>query len=1182
NNFRYIILIIFFTLYSWLGITQNTDNGQPFFTNYTPEEYNAHIQTWDIGKDSRGIVYAANVDGLLEYDGNDWNLHPLPEDATGRSLDFDREGRVFFGTNESFGYFEPLENGKLTYISLSDSFKIKGVSDVWNTTVIDSNVFYRTYNHVYVYNGDTVKTFSTDEDSRFLTDFECQGNYYLLNLNTGLFKYNKHEKFESSDQFSALNKFQPSAIKCFNDTSLIFISRDSLFGISHNNYVWNFSHRLDSLLNAAGSYYGIECTGSEIIIGTLTSGIVIYNYETDTFRTIDDKEGLQGETVYAIEKDEQNNLWLALSNGISRIEFSFPVTFWGKEQGLNAYVTDIISYNEKIFLTTENGIFYLEDGELNKFKEMKDQSWGFEVFGKDERNKMLLAGTNDGLLQIEGNNLRNLYEKGTNIVTSLYYAEDLENILFLGLSNGVAVLEYNEGEFEETDFYYKQEDDVRSIARDSSGVFWFATFRNGVFKGTFSRKENKLHVEKHFNKDDGFPSLKNINVYPYKERVVFGTEEGIYKYDNQNDTVKIDSTFGAYFLERNKDVFAFQEGVKDKVYATGLENKSSPVAWGILDESGQYKWQNEPFLRLPEMMVLSLYEQNDSVLWIGGSKGLFKYNFGDYDTGTDLHTMIREVVVNQDSTLFFGNLPLKLRENANYLVQNSEPIDYKYNSITFRYSLPFYDNEDKNKYQFYLEGFDDDWSGWETTNFKQYTNLPEGEYTFRVRAKNVYGKVSGEAQYNFSVKPPWSRTWYAYLGYLILFSLIVWLIIRLYTANLKAANIKLEAKVKERTSEIEQQKEEIRQQRDSIYNQAKQLELINAELKKLSIAARETDNAMLLMDRKGRIEWINEGFTRLYGYSIIEIRDKYKFNPIKYGDLPELKRHFNKVIQEKTSYIYESQLKAKNGEIVFAQTTLTPIIDDFGEVAQVISVDSDIRKIKEAEKELKKLNATKDKFFSIIAHDLKNPFHSLLGATQTLIRKIDQYDKEKILFFLENMEDVAKRGYDLLVNLLEWSRSQTGRLEFTKENINLHNIVESSANLLNGNAKNKSVKILNNVDEKIEVAADRNTISTVLRNLISNAIKYSNKGDIVKIYTEFSDSVVHVHVEDTGMGIKPEYLDKLFRIDESYTTKGTKEESGTGLGLILCKEFVEKNGGKIYVSSEIGAGSTFSFTLQRP
>lgn len=207
-------MIIFFTLYSWLGITQNTDKGQPFLTNYTPEEYNAHIQNWDIGKDSRGIVYAANVDGLLEYDGNVWNLHPLPEDATGRSLDLDGEGRVFFGTNESFGYFEPLENGKLTYISLSDSFKIKGVSDVWRTTVIDSNVFYRTYNHVYVYNGDTIKTFSTDEDSRFLTDFECQGNYYLINLKNGIWRYNNNEKFENSDQFSALSKFQPSAVKC--------------------------------------------------------------------------------------------------------------------------------------------------------------------------------------------------------------------------------------------------------------------------------------------------------------------------------------------------------------------------------------------------------------------------------------------------------------------------------------------------------------------------------------------------------------------------------------------------------------------------------------------------------------------------------------------------------------------------------------------------------------------------------------------------------------------------------------------------------------------------------------------------------------------------------------------------------------------------------------------------------
>jgi signal transduction histidine kinase len=288
---------------------------------------------------------------------------------------------------------------------------------------------------------------------------------------------------------------------------------------------------------------------------------------------------------------------------------------------------------------------------------------------------------------------------------------------------------------------------------------------------------------------------------------------------------------------------------------------------------------------------------------------------------------------------------------------------------------------------------------------------------------------------------------------------------------------------------------------------------------------------------------------------------------------------FQQVKKEKKSYIYESSLRAKNGEKIVTQTTLTPITDEFDRVYRLVAIDSDIRKLKHVENELQKLNATKDKFFSIIAHDLKNPFHSLLAATQTLRMKIKDYDKEKILFFLENMESVARRGYDLLVNLLEWSRSQTGRLDFKPEKTNLHQLVKNSVDLLKGAAENKGVKLENAVDNDIEVLVDRNTIATVLRNLISNGIKYTLKDDRVKIYAKREESTVFVYVEDTGTGIKKEHVAKLFRLDKNISTRGTQDETGTGLGLILCKEFVERNGGTIFVESTEGEGSTFYFTI---
>ena len=236
--------------------------------------------------------------------------------------------------------------------------------------------------------------------------------------------------------------------------------------------------------------------------------------------------------------------------------------------------------------------------------------------------------------------------------------------------------------------------------------------------------------------------------------------------------------------------------------------------------------------------------------------------------------------------------------------------------------------------------------------------------------------------------------------------------------------------------------------------------------------------------------------------------------------------------------------------------------------------------LKVAKESLKQALATKDKFFSIISHDLINLFNALLGLSFLLTDpkiKLDAAEKED---FLQSILKSSMQGYDLLKNLLEWSSSQTGSLKVIPATLNLQKLVEHTIAFLNENAKNKHIKIFSSVDETTLVFADENLLDTVIRNLLANAIKFTpEKGQIEISAKQAQENMVEISISDTGVGIKPENIDKLFGFDASYTTLGTHQEKGTGLGLMLCKEFVEKNGGKIGVESEEGKGSRFYIVL---
>ncbi len=250
-------------------------------------------------------------------------------------------------------------------------------------------------------------------------------------------------------------------------------------------------------------------------------------------------------------------------------------------------------------------------------------------------------------------------------------------------------------------------------------------------------------------------------------------------------------------------------------------------------------------------------------------------------------------------------------------------------------------------------------------------------------------------------------------------------------------------------------------------------------------------------------------------------------------------------------------------------------------LGKIIERHRTIDELKQSEAKLRKMNGAKDKFFSIIAHDLRNPFQGLIAGSHLLLKYHDVFEREKIRELIAGIYRTSNQSYELLENLLDWSKNQNGDVQCQPSQFNLNAIVSKNVNLIMESARLKGVDIVNEVDSGILVYADKHMIQTVSRNLLTNAVKFTGQGGTIRISSNNCDDGIKITVSDAGVGIREEDKAKLFSIGETEIRSGTADEKGSGLGLNLCKDFVELNGGRIWVESEPGKGSSFHFTLTK-
>lgn len=1030
------LYVLFFSLSL---ISQSQEVGYPIIRNYTTREYNNEPQVFAAIQDKSGILYFSSADGIMEYDGVRWRNIPIGKDLRIYDFAINRDDKIYVAANGDFGYLYSDDRGNSMYQSLlyllPDTFTL---GTIWSLRTTSKFVYFQTYGAILQYSPDykSLKIFSATPNHSFSGSFVYNDFYYTHLGGYGLIKIENNEMKTLPQTEFFKNKSLVSAFP-LNDSTLIIPTRTEglykyfpnsdltpqSFEISDKNFV------IDNDIYDATSYLN-----DYYVLGSIVKGALLVDKKGKVLQRYQESNLLQNNEIYVVHTDQNKNIWVGLSNGISKVESGLDLTYWDKNNGLKGSVQSVIRFRDTIYVATSVGVFFIDDNRIQNVKNIPvGQNWCFlPVLG----GKSLWVGTSMGIYEINGDQAIPLFYSGQTL--KLYKSIKNPNRILCSGETYLFSVKYDDGKWIYEGQWAGINDDIRGIIEDDNGTIWLGTFRNGVVKITPDyRNVSKPKSVRYYVQKDGFESLKNILPFNYKDKIVWGTDRGLYIYNTRLDRFEPYCELGLNLCNGNSDVFSLQETPDGKVWICPLENKKADIGYLQPYGKGFYDWVFAPFRRIPNMFLTAFFVESNGVAWIGGSEGLYRYDMREDKKNytQTFNCLIRRIVAGKDSLVFGGD------------TSKIKPISlpFELNTLKFEFAAPFFDHEGKTLYSYQLVGFDKGWSDWTRNAEKEYTNLSRGTYTFQVKARNVYDVESKTSKFEITILSPFYLTWWAYCIYIILFGLFIFAMVKLFTLELVRQKEHLEQVVQTRTAEIVLQKEKIQSQRDE-----------------LAIA-----------------------------------------------------------------------------------------------------------------------NATKDKFFSIIAHDLRNPFNTLLGFSDLLIDQIKSKDFDKSYEFAKIIHKTSSVSYELLENLLNWSRSQTGKISFHPEDVDIKSLIDTNILLLNNLAEKKGIVLTSTLNHKTLAFADKNMVLTILRNLITNAIKFSRKGDKITVSLHEDEEYYTIRVSDTGIGIDETTIAKLFLISENIKTEGTDNEQGTGLGLILCKEFVEYHKGKIWVESQVGVGSIFSFTLPR-
>jgi serine phosphatase RsbU (regulator of sigma subunit) len=834
-------LICCFIVAFFLSLETGAQNVVYPVKNFTTKDYGRdfHPTNMAIAQDQRGIIYAANGFKLLEFDGHTWNSYPLNKAIGILSLAVDSSGIVYAGSQNEFGYFAPDSRGELKYSSLSDSLEIADLdfTNVWKVHAFSGGVAFQAEEKIFLYIKGKIEVIKPA--SSFHTSFIVNDKLYVRERGAGLleWKENRLIKIKESEIFDTTGVFL--MLPFSRNSKKIFIgTQEKGFWIYDPVKTSNNFKRLNGvdlpILEKAIINGGVLTGYGSFAISTRLNGLIITDTTGSVRTIINSKYGLSDNEVKQVILDKDKNLWLASTKGISTVEINSPLSVYDEKSGITGTVNTLKRYKNHLYAGTSTGLFVqnTDDDSESQFVpalKISAPAWSLIEAGGD-----LIAGTDAGIFQISGNIIS---EIATDKSYTLYYSPELK-LLFSGGPSGLALFRKN-GSWNKVDWFKDIKDDIIGItgnntSNSDSAEYWLGTRYDGTIRIRIY-KDLTFNTAR-FSISDGLPGGP-VTPYSFKSETLFGTLAGLYGFTDENvvretlpDSLKNNKEFlKGYFSPVKITADTVGISVSSIVETNGKVWLCSDNQVGYLNKKNNMTWVDRPFRGIDMGKINLIFPEETGICWIGTTYGLVRY---DENTGKDYNTgylsLVRKVsLLDNDSVLFLGT---NFISDSSLKVTLDQPSDlvpiipFSENSIRIDFAAPFYEYTNKIFYSYQLAGSSSKWTPWAQDNFQEYTNLHEGQYTFRVKARNVYGTESSPAEYSFTILAPWYRTGVAYIIYVLAAIGLIWLIARLYSLRLKRENIRLEGIVAERTSEVVKQKDEIENKNTILEYQKKEIE----------------------------------------------------------------------------------------------------------------------------------------------------------------------------------------------------------------------------------------------------------------------------------------------------------------------------------------------------------------------
>jgi serine phosphatase RsbU (regulator of sigma subunit) len=803
----------------------------PPVTNYSPRNYgkNHNAENWCVTQDQRGIIYSGNSNGVLEFDGTTWRFIPVKEGAYVTALFTSSSGRVFVGSMGEFGELVSDKLGNLSYLSIypgKDTADVRLFGAVWR--------IHEAGGHIVFQSEELMGVMGTQKDApvallspetSFHLSHVLNDQVYVREREKGILRLDLAKAprivpVPGTDMFAALGLF--GIIPATGDSLLLVTHDQGLYRCSINfSGIEPYHTAGDSLLHHALVYAVIPMKHGEYGLVTGRKGLLVVNNRGRIVHTIDKAGGLRVSEVKWAFQDREQNLWLALQNGIAHVNYYSPLSYFDEEAGITGDVQAITRYHAKIFVGTSSGLYTenpKREREGREFTQLDRVPW--QVWDMAVVDDALMLATSDGLVSLTESSVRMVWRGNCN---TLVWMPDVRELMVVG-NQGLFVLEPGTWAVK-TSLEAPNNGAIRSVVSPKPLLgekeVWTGMFNEGVIRA--NRVAGTWQIDM-YDSFDGLREGAYVRPGVVDNHVVFGSAGSSLQFIDE-EQVK------AGLPDSLKDNPAFYRGYFDVYDADGslphtttsLISSTAARIWVVQDNQLAYvdrkngnKLVKHPFWGINFGRFNTFFLEGDDVLWCGTSDGLIRFQenaIKKYNLA--FNTLIRRIS-NNDGIVYGGG--------GDGLAKNTEPIPYKLNSMVFEFSAPYFEDNHRIQYQWILEGYDDDWSEWSHEVKVLYTNLPEGDYTFRVKARNVYMTESTEASWSFSISPPWYRSTWAYVGYGAGLLLLIFLAARLSSARLRAKNIRLERLVSERTAEIAAKNTVLEKQKDEILHQKTEIE----------------------------------------------------------------------------------------------------------------------------------------------------------------------------------------------------------------------------------------------------------------------------------------------------------------------------------------------------------------------